>query len=220
MSNKPQIVYIHGGDAFADTAALYAMLEARRFNPYEPEQQKWRQELAAATAATHDFLAPVMPNKYWADYTAWKIWFLKIVPYLRDEVVLVGHSLGGGFLVRFLSEETLPVTVASCHLVAPVVTTLPLAVGGFHIEPATWAGFTTVPKALHLWHSTDDSIVPIAESETLVRLYPAAILHRFTDRFHFIGETFPELVAVVQERRRVSAASGSVVCISGPATVA
>lgn len=192
---KPQVIFIHGGDAFRDPEKLYAMLRGRTFNPYEAKK-KWQELLFANLADTHECHRLSMPNSFWADYEAWKIWFEKMVPYLRDGVVLVGHSLGGSFLFRYLTENKLPVTVGQVHLVAPVI--LPTEdCEGFYIDIENWAGFASAVTAVHLWHSEDDFVVPIIHSETVVHLYPTATFHRFADRFHFIGETFPEIEAVI-----------------------
>lgn len=192
---KPQVIFIHGGDAFRDSGKLYEMLRGRSFNPYEAKK-KWQELLFAKLADTHECHRLSMPNSFWADYEAWKIWFEKMVPYLRDGVVLVGHSLGGSFLFRYLTENKLPVTVAQVHLVAPVI--LPTEdCEGFYINIENWTGFASSITTVHLWHSEDDLTVPIIHSETIVSLYPTATLHRFTDRFHFIGEEFPEIEAVI-----------------------
>ncbi|MCU0678620.1 MAG: alpha/beta hydrolase [Candidatus Pacebacteria bacterium] len=192
---KPQVIFIHGGDAFRDAEKLYAILRQRSFNPYD-QKKKWQEELFRNIESTHECHRLEMPNKWWADYEAWKIWFEKMVPYLRDGVVFVGHSLGGSFLFRYLTENKLPVTVGQLHLVAPVI--LPAEdCEGFYIDLENWSGFSTNITAVHLWHSEDDFIVPITHSETVVNLFRAAVLHRFTDRFHFIGETFPEIETAI-----------------------
>lgn len=195
MENKPQVIFIHGGDAFRDAEKLYTMLRQRSFNPYEVKK-KWQEQLFANVAETHECHRLSMPNSWWADYEAWKIWFEKMVPYLRNGVVLIGHSLGGSFLFRYLSENTLPTTISQVHLIAPVI--LPQEdCEGFYIDMENWSGFLGTIASVHLWHSEDDFIVPIIHSETIVDLFPAAILHRFTDRFHFIGEEFGEIEAVI-----------------------
>lgn len=192
---KPQAIFIHGGDAFRDAEKLYAMLRGRTFNPYEIKK-KWQELLFSNRAETHECHRLTMPNSYWADYEAWKIWFEKMVPYLRDGVVLIGHSLGGGFLFRYLSENKLPVAVAQVHLIAPVMLSMEDC-EGFYMDIEHWNGFATRISAVHLWHSEDDTIVPIAHSEALKVRYESATLHRFTDRFHFIGEEFNELETVI-----------------------
>ncbi len=195
---KPQIVFIHGGDSFDSNEEFYAALRARDFDPYAPEYKKWRDWLKTETFETHEFHLLLMPCAWNADYTAWSIWFEKIVPFLRDSVILIGHSLGGAFLLRYLSEQTLPVPVAQLHLVAPAVDEVDCpGLGDFTTEVAAWAGFRSDIVAVHLWHSADDMVVPLHHSERFAARYPAAQLHAFTDRGHFLTETFPELLAVI-----------------------
>ncbi|MCD5389810.1 MAG: hypothetical protein LR005_00255, partial [Candidatus Pacebacteria bacterium] len=46
---------------------------------------------------------------------------------------------------------------------------------------------------IHIYHSTDDTVVPISESKKYHAALPNSQFHIFNDRFHFIEETFPEL---------------------------
>ena len=191
---KSQIVFIHCGDSFVSKEDFYGALRSWSYTPNQPERKRWRDWLAAELAATHDFFAPTMPCKENADYRAWSIWFEKIIPYLCEDTILIGHSLGGGFLLRYLTENKLPIAIAQLHLVAPCVD----EVVGFDINLATWSGFATEVAVTHLWHSSDDTIVPIEQSELFVAKYPTANLHTLTDRFHFLTETFPELLTEIQ----------------------
>jgi predicted alpha/beta hydrolase family esterase len=59
--------------------------------------------------------APDMPGFYQPNYDTWKE-MLERFP-LDEETILVGHSCGGGFLVRYLSENN--VKVGKVVLVAP-----------------------------------------------------------------------------------------------------
>lgn len=194
QNTKTQVVFIHGGDSFATKEEMYAAIRSWTYDPYKPERKRWRDWLATELTDTHELIAPAMPCKQNADYTAWSIWFEKVLPYLRDGVVLVGHSLGGGFLLRYLTENQLPVQVSQLHLVAPCVD----QVSGFNIDLTNWSGFRSVPHSVHLWHSYDDAIVPIRQSEQFMEVYQEAVLHTFSDRFHFLTETFPELLAVIR----------------------
>lgn len=200
MSEKVHIVFIGGGDSFSTDEEFYDALRSWSYNPYKPERKRWRDALALALVSTHELIVPVMPNKQNADYTAWSIWFEKIIPYLKDGDILMGHSLGGGFLLRYLTENRLPVQMSQLHLVSPVV------VGGesaalreFSIDPPLWSGFQSSIDDVHVWHSTDDAFVPIAESLVFKEIYPTAELHTFTDRGHFLVPEFPEIITCIQE---------------------
>ena len=199
---KPQIVFIHGGSSFATNEDFYTALRTWTYDPYQPERKRWRDSIAAELSDTHEFLVPTMPNKQNADYTAWALWFDKLVPYLRDGVILISHSLGGAFLLRYLSEQTLPVVVAQLHLVAPAIDEVDCpGLGDFATNMATWSGFQSTITVVHLWHSSDDTIVPMHHSERFATACPSAELHTFSDRGHFLTETFPELLIEIKKRR-------------------
>lgn len=65
-----------------------------------------------------DILAqtPEMPRPYAPDYIAWRREFERYI--VDNETILVGHSCGGGFLLRWLSENT-NIKVGKVVLVAP-----------------------------------------------------------------------------------------------------
>ncbi len=58
---------------------------------------------------------PEMPVPYNPEYNAWKEMFERFP--INEETILIGHSCGGGFIVRYLSENN--VRVGKVVLVAP-----------------------------------------------------------------------------------------------------
>lgn len=58
---------------------------------------------------------PEMPVPFNPEYSAWKIMFERFS--LDENTFLIGHSCGAGFIVRYLSENT--VKVGKVVLVAP-----------------------------------------------------------------------------------------------------
>ncbi len=199
---KPQIIFIHGGDSFDTTIEFYNFLKSLTYDLYPVEQKKWRDEIKDALIETHECIMPRMPNAMNADYKAWSIWFEKVIPFLHDQIVLVGHSLGGGFLVRYLSENILPVSIKQLHLVAGVIDDKDCpGVGEFGIDITTWSGFTSTIEAVHVWHSSDDDCVPIHHAERLAEKCLEATTHYFTDRGHFLQPEFPELLQVISQSK-------------------
>lgn len=82
-----------------DTFCNY--LKTRDYNPFEKKED--RKDRFESLKSTYQIIRPEMPNKNMASYKAWKIWFEKIFPYLNDEdLVMVGHSLGAMFLIKYL----------------------------------------------------------------------------------------------------------------------
>lgn len=73
----------------------------------------WIKEQLTAQGLTVD--APELPRPYEPNYEAWKNVFEQLP--ITSETILVGHSAGAGFLVRWLSENN--VQVGKVILVAP-----------------------------------------------------------------------------------------------------
>jgi predicted alpha/beta hydrolase family esterase len=65
-------------------------------------------------------IAPEMPNSYYPEYELWKT-ELERFP-LDEDTILVGHSCGGGCIVRYLSEND--AKVGKVVLVAPWIGTV------------------------------------------------------------------------------------------------
>ena len=60
-----------------------------------------------------------MPLQDNAKYEEWKILFERYIPHLKDNVILMGNSLGGIFLAKYLSENKFPKKILSTYLTCP-----------------------------------------------------------------------------------------------------
>ena len=96
-----QVCMIHGGTLAKDYDELFETMKARSINPFE-EKKRWRLTLESKLP-NYQIIKPEMPNKDMACYRIWKLWFEKHLPYFDPEhLVLIGHSLGGMFLIKYL----------------------------------------------------------------------------------------------------------------------
>ena len=59
-----------------------------------------------------------MPNENDPEYQLWHVRIGKELTALAADVILIGHSLGGSFLLKYLSEEKVEKTVAGVFLIA------------------------------------------------------------------------------------------------------
>lgn len=100
---------------------LHGMMSEARYHDLSREDSSsnshwipWLQHQLCA----RDILAqtPELPCPYNPDYQTWKVEFERFNP--DEETLLVGHSCGGGFLVRWLCENT-DKHVSKLVLVAP-----------------------------------------------------------------------------------------------------
>jgi len=189
---KKQIFIIGGGDVFETHEEYIDFLKTFEVSLEDFSYKGWKKNLGAALPE-YDIFPLQMPCSFNAKYTEWKIWFEKFVPFMHDEVVLVGISLGGIFLTKFLSENTFPKKVRSLHLIAaPFNDESQESLGDFRLQADVSVVSTTAEK-IFLYHSSDDPVVPITEVDKYADALPQAIVRRFVDRGHFHVQEFPEL---------------------------
>lgn len=196
-----QLVFIHGGESFDTYEQYLEMLRSWEYMPPGKEEPKrWKHALAAELGAQGwEVHMPTMPSKNNAKYAEWKIWFEKVVPYLKNDVVLVGHSLGGIFLAKYLSEEKLPVSVRGTFLVAaPFEHTEPGESLADFVLPESLAGLAEQGGSISLYHSEDDDVVPFGELGKYAAALPGATVRSFNDRGHFLTPDFPEIMADIR----------------------
>ena len=196
--NKRQIMHIHGGMAFNSYGEYLDYLKNNFEISYThpKDQSRWsRNYYRSISEKIFQVISPDMPSKNNAKYSEWKILFEHHLPFIEDNIILVGHSLGGIFLAKYLSENNTPFSIAQLHLVAAVYDHEDEIeqLGDFKLSdfPGKLLG-KNIPE-IHLYHSKDDDIVPISESEKYHAQIPGSHFHIFEDRYHFLDETFPEL---------------------------
>jgi predicted alpha/beta hydrolase family esterase len=148
--------------------------------------------------AGHDAQTPEMFNAFQPEYS---IWCQEFERYLVDEpMILVGHSTGAGFLVRWLSEH-LDVQVRQLVLVAPWLDPDGDLDNGF-FDFTVDESLPNRIESIHIFSSSDDDADITTSVETLVRHFPTATHHQYDDMGHFcLGnmgtDAFPDLLAVI-----------------------
>jgi len=88
------------------------------FNPYEEKIKWWKDNLQDDLWDKFEVINIPMPNTHFAQYKYWKIMFEKALPYFWGKNILIWHSLGWTFLLKYLNENTLE-NIIQIHLVAP-----------------------------------------------------------------------------------------------------
>lgn len=194
MDKKQQIVVIHGGTTFDTYEEYLNYLRSSELTLEKINRKDWKDSLAS-NLADFEVIYPKMPNSKNARYEEWKIWFEKLFPLLAEKVILVGHSLGGIFLAKYLSENNFPKQVISLHLVAAPYDTEVIkdSLADFALTK-TVGSLSQHTDKIFLYQSKDDAAVAFADVEKYKRDLPMATLRAFEDRGHFMTESFPELI--------------------------
>lgn len=140
---------------------------------------------------------PEMRDAYDPDYNKWKKEFERFD--VNENSILIGHSCGGGFLLRWLTENK--VKIDKLILVAPWLDPDRSKTTDYFDFEIDRNLHSRVNKILVLVSEDDDSDI-IKSVEIVTKFLPNSELHKFTDKGHFIyGQMktveFPELLALV-----------------------
>jgi predicted alpha/beta hydrolase family esterase len=137
---------------------------------------------------------PEMPVPYHPEYSAWKEMFERFS--LDEDTILIGHSCGGGFIVRYLSEND--VNVGKVVLVAPWIDPDNFLKNGmfdFSIDP----NLVSKTKGVTIFSSTNDDEEVQKSIEMLKNEVKNLKVVEFKNMGHFCFEDmktieFPELI--------------------------
>jgi predicted alpha/beta hydrolase family esterase len=141
--------------------------------------------------------APEMPGFYEPNYEKWKEMLERFSP--DENTMLIGHSCGGGFLIRWLSEKN--VKVGKVVLAAPWIDPNRQIIPeffDFEIDPALAAK----TSGLTIMYSTDDHPDILESIRILKSKLQNVEFKEFQGKGHFVlsslrSEKFPELLDVL-----------------------
>lgn len=197
---KQQVLVIHGGDTFGTREEYIKFLREHELDFERLTRAGWKENLRPDLGEDYELILPQMPNKTNGTYEEWGIMFEKLIPFLRDNLVLAGHSMGGSFLAKYLSENELKPRVKATFLIAaPFGDNLPeYELYSFSL-PKNLDGFARQAGKVYIFHSSDDPVVPLHDSSDYENAVPNSELKVFTDRGHFSQEHLPELVEAIKK---------------------
>jgi predicted alpha/beta hydrolase family esterase len=204
---KKQVFYIHGGCAFSEYEEYISNLKNTKIDLSYEDKKRWTKTLTEDLGENFEVISPIFPSKYNAHYEEWKIWFENHFEHLRDDVILVGWSLGSMFLQKYLANNDLPVKIQALFLLASPHEYFKDKTSGedggdFNLDTTNDVS-QIANKVNHivLMHSKDDFVVPYEHTIKLYEKLPTAELVTFSDKNHFLVEELPELVERIKQLR-------------------
>jgi len=197
---KKQIFIIHGGTTFKNRNDYLNFLENKKVSI--DKKTSWALEyLDKKLGKDFDIIRPRMPLQEDAKYEDWKIYFERFIPYLKNGVILIGNSLGGIFLAKYLSENKFPKKIAGVFLIAAPFDNTVIGedlVGGFYLKPDL-SLLQKSTKNLYLMFSEDDQTVPVSHADKYEnKLQKANIIKFKSKNGHFKIDEFPEIVKIIK----------------------
>ncbi len=200
MKNKIDVFYIHGGNTFTTDKDYLKYLRTKKVSL--GQRIRWNGDNFQKDLGSKFLLTvPRMPLQDNAQYRDWKIMFENYVRLLKGPYILVGGSLGGIFLAKYLSENKLPKKAISVYLVCPPFDDdMPgdRLAGGFKLK-SDLSQIEKNCKNLYLLFSKDDDVVPVAHAEKYRKKLPSAkIIIYKSKNGHFNITKFPEIVKLIK----------------------
>jgi predicted alpha/beta hydrolase family esterase len=203
---KTQIFIIHGGMTFKNKKDYLKYLKTREISI--EKKVRWTDDfLDKKLGKDFEIIRPRMPLQDDAKYGDWKIHFERHFPKLRNGIILIGSSLGGIFLAKYLSENKFPKKILSTYLICPPFDNTLAGedlVGGFKLK-SDLTKIEKNSKNLYLLFSKDDDVVPLSHAEKYRMKLKSARVTIFNSKSgHFKIAEFPEIIKMINSDVKAS----------------
>lgn len=194
-------MFIHGGMTFKNKRDYLHFLKNRDISL--EERKRWSDRyLTKKLGNNFEIIRLRMPFADNAKYREWKIHFERYFPYLKNNIILIGFSLGGIFLAKYLSENKFPKKILSVYLICPPFdNALPTEdlVGGFKLKSDLFL-LDNCSANLCMLFSKDDEVVPPSQAEKFrKKLKNAKIIIYKSKNGHFKISEFPEIIRLIKK---------------------
>jgi len=201
MKKKSQIFIIHGGTTLKNDKDYLHYLKNRKIKLQR--KASWTGDyLDKELGSKFEIIRPRMPLQDNAQYRDWKIHFERHEPYLRDNVILIGSSLGGIFLAKYLSEQKFSKKILAAFLVCPPFDNTVVSedlVNGFKLK-SNLSLLEKNCKNTYLMFSKNDDCVPVSHAEKYRdKLKNANIIIYKNKNGHFKISKFPEIIKIIKD---------------------
>ena len=140
---------------------------------------------------------PRMPGEDNPSYATWKAELERTFETLRDDAILVGHSLGATILLKVLSEQSPSRKFAAIFAIAaPFV-----GHGGWRADdlefPSDLGASLPPDVPIHFYHGLEDETAPPSHLDLYASAVPRARVHRLPGRDHQLNDDLREVAAAI-----------------------
>jgi predicted alpha/beta hydrolase family esterase len=144
---------------------------------------------------------PKMPKEGDPNYRRWKPQIRKELAAVEDSLILIGHSLGASFLLKYLSEEKIETPIGGLFLIAtPYWGGAGWRYEGYKAVELPEGFSSKLPKEMpvFLYHSRDDETVPFAHLALYAGKLSQATIREFDRRGHQLNNDLAEVAADIK----------------------
>ncbi|MXV50121.1 serine hydrolase family protein [Pedobacter sp. HMF7647] len=140
-------------------------------------------------------LFPVIEKPNSPTYGRFKEMYKSIFAKINEPVILIGHSLGGSTLLKYLSEEKPGVAVLGLFLVSTPYWKSNMK--EFQLKENFQVSLKGISKVF-LYHSTNDTVVPVEHLEFYENAFQTAVVRKLQGAEHTFSNGLPELVSDIK----------------------
>lgn len=177
-------------------------LKTRKITAEKKESWFGGDYLEKMLGSKFQIIRPRMPLSDSAQYSDWKIHFERYIPLFKNNLILIGNSLGGIFLAKYLSENKFPKKILSVYLVCPPFDnslTGEDLVGGFKLK-SDLSLLEKSTKNLYLMFSKDDDVIPVSHAKKYENKLANAKIYIYKSKNgHFRVSRFPEIIKLIKK---------------------
>ena len=169
----------------------------------EGTHDKWDNKLVASLehelGEQYTVRYPRMPDEAEPLYPSWKAALLRELDDLDDGAILIGHSIGGTFLIHLIAEQAAKTKPGAVLLIAPPF----LGEGGWPAEgtdPRTdLANGLPSDLPVFLYRGTADDTVPSEHIALYARAIPHAKTRALADRNHQLNDDLSDIARDIRD---------------------
>jgi uncharacterized protein len=160
---------------------------------------EWLQE---SLDKEYEIRCPIIEDPEAPTYAMWKSMFNQELASLMGENLLIGHSLGGSMLLKFLSEEKTSLQIKGLFLVSvPFWGKDGWKVDDFSLRNNFQMHLPELP-IIHLYHCLDDPIVPCEHMAYYKKEFPNAVVHELSGNDHAFTKGLPKIAKNIKNLER------------------
>ena len=180
MTDKTKIVFAHSaGPQYGQGKGSYDLVNYLKTN----------------LADEFQILFPTIEKPNSPTYHKFKDLFKLTFSELTEPVILVGHSLGGSTLLKYLSEEKTDISMLGLFLVSTPYWKSNMK--EYQLKENFQTSLPSIPK-LFLYHSESDPEVPISHLEVYEKALKNAVVRKIKGDEHIFSKGLPELVSDIK----------------------
>ena len=151
--------------------------------------------LKTKLAGEFEILFPTIEKPNSPTYEKFKKMFASTFNDITEPIILVGHSLGGSTLLKYLSEEKPDISITGLFLVATPHWKSNMK--EFQLKENFQASLKNIP-AIFLYHSKNDSEVPFEHLKFYETAFKTATVRALPGKEHSFSKGLPPLASDIK----------------------